>query len=259
MAKRKTFSLNDSTSIEAVISGSGETIVLIPGLALDASMFEKLCSKLLANGYMTVAINMRGTAGSSGPLENLTLHDLASDVAGVIEALSDEPVHVIGNAFGNRVARCLAMDYPHLVKTLTLLAAGGLTKIDRDIVNAMQKLLSPDISEKEKVEAAKFALVAPQYDPTPILQLRWWPTVVRPFIAAEQATPITDWWSGGSAPTLVIQGLLDRIAPPENARALLGIFGERVKILELPNTGHAVLFEQLGVVSQEIVTFIKKY
>ena len=258
MGKTKTISIDDSTSIEVVISGSGETIVLIPGLALDASMFEKLCSWLLANGYRTIAINMRGTAGSSGPLENLTLHDLASDVAAVIETLSGEPVHVIGNAFGNRVARCLAIDYPNLVKTLTLLAAGGLTKIDKDIMDALQKLLSPHIAEEEKVEAAKYALVAPQYDPTPVLHLRWWPAVVRPFMAAEQATPVTDWWSGGSVPILVIQGLLDRIAPPENARALLDEFGERVKILELPNTGHAVLFEQLDVVSRAIVSFLKK-
>jgi len=257
-AKLETISINDTIIIEAIVSGEGEAVVLIPGLALDASMFENLNSDLAANGYRAIAINMRGTAGSVGPMENITLHDLASDVGGVIRALSDGPAHVVGNAFGNRVARCLAVDHPDLVKSLTLLAAGGLTKIEPDIMEAMQKLLNPNISENEKVEAAKLALVAPQFDPTPVLQLRWWPTVVRPFMVAEKSTPVQDWWNGGTAPILVIQGMLDRIAPPENARALYDEFGERIEIVELQNTGHAVLFEQPNAVTQAIVSFLKK-
>jgi pimeloyl-ACP methyl ester carboxylesterase len=256
--RMETISIDDTTRIEAVVRGQGAAVVLIPGLALDASMFENLCSDLANNGYRAIAINMRGTAGSVGPMENITLHDLASDVAAVIGALSDKPVHVVGNAFGNRVARCLAVDHPDLVISLTLLAAGGLTKIDPTIMEAMQKLLHPDTTEKEKLEAAKFALVAPQFDPTPVLQLQWWPTVVRPFMLAEQSTPVTDWWSGGSAPILVIQGMLDKIAPPENAQSLQNEFGERVEIVELPDTGHAVLFEQRDAVTQTIVSFLKK-
>jgi pimeloyl-ACP methyl ester carboxylesterase len=47
-------------------------------------------------------------------------------VAGVLEALDCGPAHLVGHAFGNRVARCLAVDRPSLVRSVTLLAAGGL-------------------------------------------------------------------------------------------------------------------------------------
>ena len=55
------------------------------------------------------------------------MHDLAADVAGVLEAVDcGAAAHLVGHAFGNRVARCLAVDRPSLVRSVTLLAAGGL-------------------------------------------------------------------------------------------------------------------------------------
>jgi pimeloyl-ACP methyl ester carboxylesterase len=51
---------------------------------------------------------------------------LAADVAGVLETMDCGPAHLVGHAFGNRVARCLAVDRPSLVRSVTLLAAGGL-------------------------------------------------------------------------------------------------------------------------------------
>jgi pimeloyl-ACP methyl ester carboxylesterase len=49
---------------------------------------------------------------------------LAADIAGVLEALAAAPAHVVGHAFGNRVARCLATDRPDPVRRVVLLAGG---------------------------------------------------------------------------------------------------------------------------------------
>ena len=114
-----------NVQIEANINGTGEIIILLAAGGQDASIFDNFTPLLNKVGYKTVAINRRGFAGSKGPLEDLTLHDLANDIAGVIKKLGGNPVHVLGWAFGNRVARCLAEDHPHLVKSVILLAAGG--------------------------------------------------------------------------------------------------------------------------------------
>ncbi|GAG46660.1 unnamed protein product, partial [marine sediment metagenome] len=114
-----------NVQIEANINGTGEIIILLAAGGQDASSFASFTPLLNKAGYRTVAINRRGFAGSKGPLKNLTLHDLADDIAGVIKKLGENPVHVLGWAFGNRVARCLAEDHPHLVKSVILLAAGG--------------------------------------------------------------------------------------------------------------------------------------
>jgi pimeloyl-ACP methyl ester carboxylesterase len=69
---------------------------------------------------------MRGIGESRGSLGDTSLHDLAVDVAEFLEAMDCGPAHLVGHAFGNRVARCLAVDRPSLVRSVTLLAAGGL-------------------------------------------------------------------------------------------------------------------------------------
>ncbi|MFW9897477.1 MAG: alpha/beta fold hydrolase, partial [Candidatus Thorarchaeota archaeon] len=120
----ETFNLGE-VQIEAIINGTGEPIILLAAGGQDASWFDNFTPLLNKAGYKTVAINRRGLAGSKGPLEDLTLHDLANDIAGVIHKLGENPVHVLGWAFGNRIARCLAEDHPYLVKTVILLAAGG--------------------------------------------------------------------------------------------------------------------------------------
>ncbi len=37
-------------------------------------------------------------------LDGITVHDLAADVAGVLEAMDCGPAHLVGHAFGNRIA-----------------------------------------------------------------------------------------------------------------------------------------------------------
>ena len=97
----------------------------------------------MLQAFRLYAINPRGISGSKGNLEGLTLHDLTNDVAMVIKALVSKPVPVLGNAFGNRVARCLAADHPNLVKSLILIAAGGLHPPDSEVEKVFALMLNP--------------------------------------------------------------------------------------------------------------------
>src|SRR5262249_56650336 len=95
-----------------------------------------------AGGVHRIAINSGGVGGSSGSLDGAAVRDLAGEVAGVIEAIGCGPAHLVGHAFGNRIARCLAVGQPPLVRSVTLLAAGGLigppTPIGTHFRNATQ-------------------------------------------------------------------------------------------------------------------------
>jgi pimeloyl-ACP methyl ester carboxylesterase len=59
-------------------------------------------------------------------------------------------------------------------------------------------------------------------------------------------------------PFLVIQGLLDKSAPPENSRQLKAELGDRVTLVELPTAGHLAIVESPDEVSSAIVAFLKK-
>lgn len=64
--------------------------------------------------------------------------------------------------------------------------------------------------------------------------------------------PLEYWWSAGTAPLLVIQGLDDEAAPPENGNALREQLGERVRVVDLPHAGHFLLLEQPPAVARAV-------
>lgn len=255
----KNISVGDST-IEVFISGSGEGLVLLPGLGVDVSIYEDLIPRLNKAGYKIICLNYRGIGGSVGSIQNLTLHDYADDVAGVIQYLGIGPIHVVGAAFGNRVARCFAQDYPGLVKSVVLISAGGLIGPDPDVAPIFQKMLTSgleDMTDQEKREMIGLVLYSPATD---ISKVRYpgkvWYDAIPSQAYAAQVTKLNDWWAGGNAPMLIIQGLDDRVAPPGNGRDLQSEFGERIKLIEVENAGHALLDEWPEIIADSIVSYL---
>lgn len=246
-------------TLSVEMCGAGETVVLLPSWARGAQDFAGLMETLAASGFRAIAVNPRGIGGSTGPLTGITLHDFAADVAGLLETLDAAPAHVVGHAGGNRIARCLAADHPHLVKTVVLLAAGGLVAPQPEAFAALERTLSEPLSDLEWLGAIRTSrFFAPTSDPL-VWRHGWWPAVAAAHLAALRATPREEWWAAGAAPLLVIQGLEDGIAPPANGRALREAFGDRVRLLELPNAGHALLPERPEVVAEAVLAFLRQH
>ena len=77
-------------------------------------------------------------------------------------------------------------------------------------------------------------------------------------LSISKSTPNENWWRAGTAPMLIIQGLDDLLAPPANGRILRDKLGDRVKLVELEDTAHALLPEQPKIIAQTILDFISK-
>ncbi|MBV8914938.1 MAG: alpha/beta fold hydrolase, partial [Acetobacteraceae bacterium] len=107
-------------------AGTGEAVVLLPGMGRPASDLDRFAELLVQAGYRVLQPDPRGL-GSEGTLHGLTLHDLAADVAAVIERTGSRAV-VIGHGFGNRIARMVAADRPDLVRAVVLLGCSGLVQ-----------------------------------------------------------------------------------------------------------------------------------
>src|SRR5262249_24992528 len=102
-----------------------------------------------------MAVNVRGVGARTVPLDGLPLCPLGADMAGVIEAVSAAPAHVVGHAFGTRVARCLAVDWPDLVRRVVLLAAGGLVPTAPEARRAASRLRHETLTEAERLDLWK--------------------------------------------------------------------------------------------------------
>lgn len=249
----------DEASIEYLSQGAGESVVMLPGGSLNVTYMQNLSDALAGAGYRVVRINPRRAGNSTGAAENVTLHTLAADVAGVVRALDLGPVHILGHAFGNRVARAFAADYPDLVRTVILLAAGGKVAPQPEAQKALQTIFDPNASDEEYLAAMHYMVG----DPADV-EIAW--AALKPSrapqaaplqAAAAKSTPLADWWAPpGEAPYLVLQGTHDQAAPPENGELLREEMGDRVTLIPFEGAGHLMLVTRAQEVAQAIVDFL---
>jgi pimeloyl-ACP methyl ester carboxylesterase len=243
-------------TLECTLCGSGTPVVLLANAGCSTGYFDDLARVLAAGGLQAICVNMRGTGESRGSLDGITVHDLAADVAGVLEALDCGPAHLVGHAFGNRVARCLAADRPSLVRSVTLLAAGGLIAPSYPLGTDFRKATEVKMNGSDCVTGLGARWLSPASDPKILAQVECWPAVFLAHLATGQGMPLDDWWGARTAPLLVIQGLDDEAAPPGNGHALREQFGERVRLIDLPRAGHFLVLEQPEAVTRAVAEFV---
>jgi pimeloyl-ACP methyl ester carboxylesterase len=166
------------------------------------------------------------------------------------------PAHLVGHAFGNRVARCLAVDRPSLVRSVTLLAAGGLIGPATPLGTSFRNATEVKMNGSDCVTVLGARWLSPASDPKILAQVECWPAVHLAHLATSRGMALEDWWGAGTAPLLVIQGLDDEAAPPGNGHALREQFGERVQVIDLPRAGHFLLLEQPEAVTRAVAEFV---
>jgi pimeloyl-ACP methyl ester carboxylesterase len=230
---------------------------MLPSLGRGGRDFDDLAQRLVDAGYRAITVDPRGIGDSApgDPVDNLTLHDYASDVAEVVEKLGAAPAVVLGHAFGNRVARCVAVDHPDLVRAVVLLACGGLVPPSSEVPAALGRILDTTTTPDDLRDALSTAFFAPGNDPD-VWRGGWYPEGARVEARANSATPVEDWWDAGTAPVLVVQGLQDRFAVPENGRAFRDKFPDRVTLVELDGAGHALLPEVPGELAAAVIGYL---
>ena len=65
-----------AASLECTVNGSGDPLVVLANAGCSTGYLERFDERLPRS--QIIAINMRGVGASRGPLDNATLHDLAS-------------------------------------------------------------------------------------------------------------------------------------------------------------------------------------
>ena len=164
-------------TLECTLYGSGTPVVLLANAGCSSGYFCDLARALAAGGLQTISVNMRGVGESRGSLDGITVHDLAADVAGVLEAVDCGPAHLVGHAFGNRVARCLAVDRPSLVRSVTLLAAGGLIGPATPLGTSFRNATEVKMNGSDCVTVLGARWLSPASDPKILAQVECWPAV----------------------------------------------------------------------------------
>lgn len=254
---------NSRVQVNYYVSGKGDLVVLLPSLGRSASDFNELVGALNKAGFRTAAVEHRGMGKTTGSnlFSKLSLHDYASDAAAALRAVSGPQgkAHVIGHAFGNRVARTLASDHPVAVRSLALLEAGGYVPIPKDIQRSTFMIFFNFLPDSVREKNIRKCFFAPGNRIPDYWIGGWRFSAALPQYRAALKTPLKEWWSGGSAPILLLQAEEDVCAPVGNAKAMKKEFPDRVKIAMIPKAGHALLPEQPDLVRDAVIEFITKH
>ncbi|MFV0388199.1 MAG: alpha/beta fold hydrolase [Pyrinomonadaceae bacterium] len=252
---------NGSVEIEYYTQGDGEqAIVLLPGGSLNINYLKGLSESLVGAEYMVILVNSRGAGKSSDFMtDEITLHDLANDVANVIERIDKGKVVVVGHAFGNRVARMLVADHPELVCKVVLLATGGKVTPSQEAQKALAVAFSNTSTTEEYLDAMKVMVGNPKDE-----EIAW--NAIKDSRApnsgpiqtvASKNTDINDWWAPKSEiPFLALQGTKDIIAPPENTKLLKQDLGAQLAVVEIEGAGHLMCVTKPDLTSNEIKKFL---
>ena len=110
-----------ATELYMVRRGQGPDILLIAGLTDPAEAWE-LQLEGLADRYSVTAYDNRGTGRVPLPDGPLSVESMAEDAVGVLDAQEIAAAHVAGFSGGSRVAQELALRYPERVKSLVLMS-----------------------------------------------------------------------------------------------------------------------------------------
>ncbi|WP_286974846.1 alpha/beta hydrolase [Pseudomonas sp.] len=242
-------------TIEYKVDGAGPPVLMIASLGRPASDYDHLAQVLVDAGYSTIRPEPRGIGGSSGPMQALTLDDLAGDALATVPADAKELI-VIGHAFGQRVSSLLATRHPEKIKRVVMLAAGGKAPMQPGAEAALMASFNLKLSPEQHMDAVNYAFFAPGNDPE-VWRDGWHAKVAKMQITAAKAQPTEDWWGAGKAKVLVIQGEQDKIATPENGELLKQEFGDRITLQRVNNAGHALIAEQPQIIADSVLEFLK--
>ena len=247
----------DGVTIEVIAEGRGPLIVMLPSLGRDSEEFDPAAQRIAAAGFRVLRPQPRGYGRSAGPMEKLTLHDLAKDVAAVIERENTGPAILAGHAFGHFVAKMTAVDFPKLVRGVILVGAAQKTP-DPEVQRSVAIATDPTQPEAERLKHLRIVFFAPGND------ARLWLTgfhanVRAAEIIARDATPQKEYYAAGNVPLLDIQGENDPYKPPSARNELVEEFGAgRVTVVRVPHAAHAIIVEQPQAVADAMIAWARK-
>jgi pimeloyl-ACP methyl ester carboxylesterase len=258
--------------------GSGPPLLLIMGLATDSTAWAFQLPEF-ARHYRAIAFDNRGVGRTSKPAGPYSIHQMADDAAGVMDALGVARAHVLGVSMGGMIAQELALRHPERVSALVLACTfpePDATVEDRRsfMVGQLGGQVSADGELQIDVASLNPLLFVQQMLPAvfnPSFIASDLPKLMQVFagalqygfsmeailgqVAAVMGHRATDRLHRIAVPTLVLTGDADQLVAPSNsdilAREIPG-----AKLVKVPGGSHGFNFETPEVFNREVIDFL---
>jgi pimeloyl-ACP methyl ester carboxylesterase len=233
--------------------GSGEPLVLLHGFGAEKNNWVRIARHLTPH-FRVVAPDLPGFGDSTrDPNARYAVSDQVVRVRALVEALDLGGVHLGGNSMGGMIAGAYAARFPDGVKSLWLVAPGGVagarkSELARLLERGENPLLVDTPEGFDRLLA--FCFVEVPYVPGPIRRhLTERAIETRPFsqkiLQDLQSEPgsLEDAVRGLPVPTLITWGDRDRLVDVSGAEVLRSVL-PNAEVAIVPNTGHIPMLER---------------
>lgn len=244
------------------IEGEGIPVICVHGLGGSSNTWTPLIPVL--QGHRIIRIDLPGSGRSANPTSELSIEQLCAAVLSVCRALDIAKAHFIGHSMGTIVCQHIAADNPELVLSLALFGpllcppdAGRpaiLARADKALAGgaaAMQEIADAIVAgatsnETKQQQPAVIALVRESVMRQPSAG---YAQSCKALAGAQGAT-----LEAISAPTLLVTGDQDGVAPPTAVTAMKERI-TRSRMVVLSGCGHWTTFEKPHECAQELTNF----
>lgn|GEM_PF-146975 len=104
----------DGAVVRGRVSGEGRDVVLVHGYALGARSWNLVANRLVGLGHRVVAFDLRAHGASTAPDGEVTVRDLAGDLAAVLEQLDVQDAVLVGHSTGGFTSIAALVEHPSL-------------------------------------------------------------------------------------------------------------------------------------------------
>jgi 3-oxoadipate enol-lactonase len=254
------------------IHGRGEPLILTAGMGGDhRSWFPQM--RDFARHFTVITFDGRGIGKTDRPSGLYSFGTLAADVIGLLDHLSLDRAHILGESLGGIVAQEVAIGYPQRVRKLILANTSVGRGADMQVHPALMKAYGgPEGAteatfdpSKVNVGKAMRAMIALSFNSRIYrLGMMLMATLyVKPSAfkgMAEQIQAISahstlDRLQLIQSPTLVITGTGDRIVPPAMSDILVGRI-PNARLIKVEGGSHALHVEMKRRFNREVLDFL---
>jgi pimeloyl-ACP methyl ester carboxylesterase len=249
-------------NLYVVERGQGPTVVLLHGLMATSDMFRWLAEPL-AERFHLIIPDLPGHGRSADVSGPYTVEAMTAWVAAELESRGVREAHVMGYSHGGTVAQRLALDAPHLVRSLALVATYAHNTATRR--ERVEGWLAPRLVRALGMRRFANIVARPGLGggpPMPPDQIAWMREMLSGNGTAAMAQAAAElsgfdsrpWLGRLRVPTLVVCGEVDSAVPVHHVRMLTeGIAGSRS--VTVPGAGHTLVWTHRDQLAQILTTW----
>ncbi|MDQ1335060.1 MAG: Alpha/beta hydrolase [Thermodesulfobacteriota bacterium] len=233
--------------------GTGEPLILLHGFGGDKNHWVRI-AKYLTTHFQVIAPDLPGFGeGNRDPSLRYGISDQVERVHDFAEALHLKSFHLGGNSMGGQIAGAFAARYPQSVKTLWLLAPGGVLSAKRSELGELVKkgenpLLVNNAEDYDRlldfvfVERPNIPRSIKRYLTQHAIHNRAFNAKVFKEIH-EDRQALESVLKGVPVPTLIVWGDHDRLLDVSGAGIVKSAM-PNAEVIVMKNTGHAPMIER---------------